>query len=398
MANNKTEDDKNDAATYERSKIRDVIKRYECANPSSTNEINKNKLKNMLLREDCVCAGTLDTLDTLDTLHSYALDVYHLVYYRKHDTVFPLLKWYHTMLKTGVFKTNQYIIKYDDYVDTRQLLAYRALGFGINSNINIVTPIWYYIFNSGPEPGAEPAPDTVNVNPDQLRTLEIQPLLPHSVPLYKWYQSVHISMKDHDFIVTTITLSVAKSIKHCHDKNLVHGDIKPDNIMIVRGPDAPFFTVRRCSVPSPEAYLIDFGMCGRENIDIGTGGTRPYCAPETTNVADDATVGGNKKNLGAANEEGTYNWCKMTKAQDVWSLGLMLFTMVSYGKLYYYYSDFPKRVFDTSGYVRSEELSDDLKIGAHALYPVFAKTLCAPENRASIDEIIQLMTVALTSL
>jgi hypothetical protein len=246
----------------------------------------------------------------------------------------------------------------------------------------------------------------VKVNFDQLRTLEIQPLLPNSTPLYKWYRSVHISMKDHDFIVTSIMLSVAKSIKYCHDKNLVHGDIKPDNVlMIVNGPasvsTAASFTVRRTAIP--ETYLIDFGMCGREDMDTGTGGTRPYCAPETTNVdvainhSAAGAVGSSLKKM-RLNEEVDYTWCKMTKVQDIWSFGLMLFTMISFSNLYYYYNEFPKRVFDTSGYVRISELASEPEIGGHVLYPIFAKTLCAPENRASIDEIIQLMTVALTSL
>lgn len=214
-------------------------------------------------------------------------------------------------------------------------------------------------------------------------------------------------MKAHDFIVTSIMLSIAKSIKYCHDKSLVHGDIKPDNILIVTGPadsaTATSFTMRRTAIP--EAYLIDFGMCGRENIDTGTGGTRPYCAPETKNV-NVATANRNSGSSGSssmkkiqADEDDNYTWCKLTKAQDVWSFGLMLFTMISYSTLYYYYKDFPKRVFDSSsGYVRIIELADEPEIGAHVLYPVFAKTLCAPENRASIDEIIQLMTAALTSL
>jgi hypothetical protein len=415
----------NENTVDEISKIRDIINLYERSKSSSSTSTAavQNQLKNLLCE---VCSDS----DTELEFNNYAREVYRLFYYRKHHLAFEMVKQYNLRLKTGVFKTSWYIVKYDCYVEPRQLLAYRALGFGINPEIKIVTPIWYYIFDSGYSgyrSGSSSAAinsvsdtdsdsDTTNtntntnedgsavkVNLDQLRTLEIQPVLPDSISLYKWYRTVHISMKDHDFIVTSIMLSVAKSIKYCHDKSLVHGDIKPDNILIVTGPadsaTSTSFTMRRTAIP--EAYLIDFGMCGRENIDTGTGGTRPYCAPETKNVnvaTANRNSGSSMKKI-QADEDDNYTWCKLTKAQDVWSLGLMLFTMISYSTLYYYYKDFPKRVFDSSsGYVRIIELADEPEIGAHVLYPVFAKTLCAPENRASIDEIIQLMTAALTSL
>jgi len=414
----------NENTVDEISKICDIIKLYERSKPSSA--ISTSAVQNQLkgpLHEDCSADSATDI-----AFNNYAREVYRLFYCRKHHLVFPMVKHYNLRLKTGVFKTNNYIVKYDCYVETRQLLAYRALGFGINPEIKIVTPIWYYIFDSGYSGYNKNAASALNVsetdsdsdtnmntntntddggavkvNPDQLRTLEIQPLLPDSISLYKWYRSAHILMKDHDFIVTSIMLSIAKSIKYCHDKNLVHGDIKPDNVMMVTGPAASAaaaFTVRRSSFP--ETYLIDFGMCGRENTDTGTGGTRPYCAPETTNVNVSTAIrnsGSSSMKKIQADEDDNYTWCKLTKAQDVWSFGLMLFTMISYSTLYYYYKDFPKRVFDSSsGYVRIIELADEPEIGAHVLYPVFAKTLCAPENRASIDEIIQLMTAALTSL
>jgi hypothetical protein len=47
------------------------------------------------------------------------------------------------------------------------------------------------------------------------------------------------------------------------------------------------------------------------------------------------------------------------------------------------------------GYVNEFKLSGDPEINSHALYPVFSKTLCVPENRASIGEIVQLLTDAL---
>jgi serine/threonine protein kinase len=318
-----------------------------------------------------------------------------LFYYRIHTYVFTPIKTYSPRSKTGVFKTTQYIVKYDYYVEMRAMLAYSLLGFGKNTEAKIVTPFWYYIFYPGNTviPVTPPTHQSATVaSPELLRTIEIQPRLQGSTSIGNWYRMSHIASKDHDFIVTAIMLSVARSIRFCHDKNLVHGDIKPDNIVIIKEfkRDEPF-TARRDSVP--DAYLIDFGMCGRAHHDTGTGGTRPYCAPETLNVRMAST----RKE--ESNECDNYNWCKLLKAHDMWSFGVMLFTMISYKKLFYRYSEFPSAAFDSlTGYVCKSELADHPIIGKHALYPVFEKTLCAPEHRASVDDIIELMSAALGGL
>lgn len=325
--------------------------------------------------------------DKLFTEYVHALC--RLFYYGIHRYVFTPIKTYSPRAQTGVFKTTQYIVKYDHYVEMRAMLAYSLLGFGKNTEAKIVTPFWYYIFYPGNLPNRQ---STTVASPELLRTIELQPRLQGSTSIGNWYRMSHIASKDHDFIVTAIMLSVAQSIRFCHDKNLVHGDIKPDNIVIIKEfkRDEPF-TTRRDSVP--DAYLIDFGMCGRANHDTGTGGTRPYCAPETLNVR---MTSAHKED---SNECDNYNWCKLSKAHDVWSFGVMLFTMISYKKLFSRYSEFPPAAFDSSaGYVCKSELADHPIIGKHALYPVFAKTLCAPEHRASVDDIIELMSTALGGL
>ena len=327
--------------------------------------------------------------------NEYANALCRLFYYRIHPHIFTPIKTYSPRSKTGVFKTVQYIVKYDHYIGMRAILAYSLLGFGKNVEAKIVTPFLYYIFypgNTEPPNHQSTAAAVAAAAPELLRTIEMQPRLQGSTSIANWYRMSHIATKDHDFIATTMMLSVARSIRFCHDKNLVHGDIKPDNIIIVKEfKREESFTVRRDSVP--DAYLIDFGMCGREHHDTGSGGTRPYCAPETLNVRMESV----RKE--ESNDCDNYKWCKLSKAHDVWSLGLMLFTMISYKKLFYRYSEFPSAAFDsTTGYVCKSELVDHPVIGAHALYPVFAKTLCAPENRASVDDIIELMSAALGSL
>ena len=82
-----------------------------------------------------------------------------------------------------------------------------------------------------------------------------------------------------------------QAINHCHAQNIVHRDIKPDNIMITADN-----TVR----------LIDFGLskATKNNKNMTTvAGTPFYMAPEVL--------------------EGSYS----AKA-DIWSLGVLLYTLV----------------------------------------------------------------------
>ena len=86
--------------------------------------------------------------------------------------------------------------------------------------------------------------------------------------------------------------SLFQAINHCHAQNIVHRDIKPDNIMITQND-----TVR----------LIDFGLskASKTNKNLTTvAGTPYYMAPEVL--------------------DGSYS-----KKADIWSLGVLLYTLVS---------------------------------------------------------------------
>ncbi|CAM9688304.1 unnamed protein product, partial [Heterosigma akashiwo] len=70
--------------------------------------------------------------------------------------------------------------------------------------------------------------------------------------------------------------SVLEAISHCHEHNIVHRDIKAENVLVrARGRGAP---------EGAELLLADFGLCavlegpgGRMTTRVGT----PYClAPE----------------------------------------------------------------------------------------------------------------------
>ena len=86
--------------------------------------------------------------------------------------------------------------------------------------------------------------------------------------------------------------SLFQAVNHAHAQNIVHRDIKPDNIMITSND-----TVR----------LIDFGLAANSANKRGLteiAGTPYYMAPEVI--------------------QGAYG-----KQSDLWSLGVILYTLVS---------------------------------------------------------------------
>lgn len=401
-------------------KLRHLLVRFgivnEVDNIDNDDGNHKNKVKNQI---------TIADLDVANAYDELALMLTHITSCGRH-TSFPCLKTYRKSRKTGVFNVdNRFIIKYDTYTDLRLLKTYKKLGFGINEMYKIVTPVWYSfiqlnkdtavsiddIVNSDSESsdtGTNNDNDDINKNNmDNLMTLEIQPMLQESIVFHEWYMKTNFNTQDHDGIIANMMLSVAKSIKYCHDLDLVHGDIKPDNLMVINDVYSHDVHIMQRSHRVPDIYLIDFGMCGCENVDEGTGGTRPYCAPETNNVNNvqqvlafnlkERTKQNNGVQVSAVSGD-EYVWNKLTKAQDVWSFGLILFTLVSYYNVYHYYREYPMRAFDRAGFVRECELANNPEISHHPLYPVLSKILCPHDKRATIDEVISMIEDALVTM
>jgi serine/threonine protein kinase len=99
---------------------------------------------------------------------------------------------------------------------------------------------------------------------------------------------------------------LVSAVQHCHENNICHGDIKPDNILIANRDS--IFSCKKVTVP--HIVLIDFGLSqvfsrsddGKESFLNEVIGSPGYVAPEII-------------------ERNPYHGTKI----DVWSLGVFLY-------------------------------------------------------------------------
>jgi serine/threonine protein kinase len=130
----------------------------------------------------------------------------------------------------------------------------------------------------------------------------------------------------------------ARLLRIVHRAGIVHGDIKPDNILFKEEPNFDINHPERCK--NFTVYLIDFGLSGKHQIGVGTGGTIPYCHPEFKNIVD-------------TNTTSKYKWKILDVKHDVWSLGISFLTMYIYHDFYCYYNKYPNYFFLKDGYIAS---------------------------------------------
>jgi hypothetical protein len=175
-------------------------------------------------------------------------------------------------------------------------------------------------------------------------SFSLQHYVKETVSLYTWVKDNMAIDLYHRFSVIQRTFFIhlfhqcAKLLSDIHSVSIVHGDIKPDNILICEHPNFNINHPERCK--NFTVYLIDFGLSGIHNNGVGTGGTIPYCHPEFKNITD-------------TNRSSKYNWKKINTKHDVWSLGLTFLTMYIYRDFYNYYHKYPDYFFLKNGYVSS---------------------------------------------
>jgi serine/threonine protein kinase len=208
-------------------------------------------------------------------------------------------------------------------------------------------------------------------------SFSIQHYVKNTEQLYNWikdnignYVYNQFSNIQYPFFID-LFLKCSMLVRDLHEANIVHGDIKPDNILIKEHDDFDLNHHKKCK--NFTVYLIDYGLSGIKNDGYGTGGTIPYCHPEFKNIRD-------------INRSSKYNWKSQQLKHDVWSLGIIFITLYIYRDFYNYYYKYPNYFFTKDGYVSSLILD---VISHNKLHDLFTKMLSA--ECSSIDEVCELL-------
>ena len=363
---------------------------------------------------------------TLDHRHIFKTKMrllYVIIANNLYRSVFEEKKLYKsdkTKYLAGVFRYNDYIIRIDDspycFLDEQQVITtIQENTTNDETYKHIVIPYFTYINMKKNANGnicdcdhdpcgcsyvgdgsAECIADAVRadiaddcdfsrVYYNRLRyntiSFSIQPYVKNSESLHTWAKdnitdnvNINFSKIKIEFF-THLFYKCALLIQEIHSIGLVHGDIKPDNILIKEEND---FNIndpvksRHFSV-----YLIDFGLSGKDNTGIGTGGTIPYCHPEFRNIRD-------------TKRTDKYHWNVVKKKHDVWSLGLAFITLFIHNAFYSYYYKYPSYFFNSSGYVSALVLDS---IGSPQLSRLYTDILSY--DSISIDDVCERLRVLL---
>lgn len=275
----------------------------------------------------------------------------------------------------GVFRYSNYIIRIDDcpYSFMNELDVVKATN-NIDETTNIIRPFLLYmnvrnncikkdtcdcrkpncdcIYLDNAEEEFESVrcddDDIARRCFDKLRkntiSFSIQYYVKDTISLYTWVKENMATDIYNRFSTIQQTFFIelfyrcALLLRDIHQVGVVHGDIKPDNILIREHSNFNINHPEKCK--NFTVYLIDFGLSGLHNVGVGTGGTIPYCHPEFKNIQD-------------TNRTSKYNWKTLDVKHDVWSLGLLFLTVYIYRDFYNYYYKYPNYFFLKNGYVSS---------------------------------------------
>jgi serine/threonine protein kinase len=222
----------------------------------------------------------------------------------------------HSSYRAGVFKTDNFIIKIDteSFNFKNEIVGMYNIGKGLIEEYSIVLPYYTYFSSKSKK----------NIS------FSVQPRIHNTISLRDW-MLIYANQLVNIEVYIQMCIRICKSIEFINSKHLVHGDIKPDNIIIE-------YTTNR-------AYIIDFGLCGLHELSEGTGGTKPFCHPDTMNTDE------NYK------DSSEYNWVKNAKNNDLWSISFIFATILIFRKCYVYYKDYPANFFNSNKYININYLN-----------------------------------------
>jgi len=276
----------------------------------------------------------------------------------------------------GMHRTSHFMVRVEHAFDNTQICSEHFVvsrvmnienksvmvaGCGIDSVHHIVLPIHVQLKN-------------ISSVPVHMRTIfhhisySIQPIVFNSQTLDSWLKhEAHPTSAQ----IMHLCIQLAEAVHYLHEFNIVHGDIKPGNILVKKNIDKSL-----PSLPSLSLYLIDFGMSGDAGTSDGTGGTIPFCAPETGNGVN-STKNGNNDDI--------YKWTKVQKQHDIWSMGLMFFTLFVFKKLYLFPKQYPSDFFDLTGHINTMYFD---KLQNDSMRNLFERALSPEKERVSAYEFL----------
>ena len=292
----------------------------------------------------------------------------------------PMMHCMYRRLKRmiGMFHANDFMVRVEHAFDNSQItsehwvvsqLMKHGGKSGIDPEHHIVVPMCVQLN------GINKIPEVVRT-PFHHISYSIQPVVVNSYTLDTWFRRDYPSNE----LLMKLCNQMAKALTYLHACGIVHGDVKPGNTLIHfpnQSDDCDDYDDCNDACVDQVLYLIDYGMSGAPDDSEGTGGTKPFCAPETGNGYDLSV------------DMDTYIWTKNQKPQDVWSFALMFFTMMTLRKCLSYEKDYPKDFFNAQGYINSTYFGIIKHVAIRSL---FQRALCPVEDRITAAQFLHEIT------
>ncbi|CAE8681072.1 unnamed protein product, partial [Polarella glacialis] len=217
--------------------------------------------------------------------------------------------------------------------------------------------------------------------------------------LKKWRDSLAGSMNDNLPVLLAVFKQILKAIRILHKKDIVHYDLKCDNIMIElnkphgapgASEDAPHSTEHEEPKSSshdelvPRIALVDFGESRRfgasDELDLRNRGTELVKAPEMLDLdwvgRKDSKAFDRRKRVGT------------NKSADMWSVGCLFFELFT-GRFLFQDYDFASHWACTTGKDGGDVLNEvnERRLGGKGPLVEFLRYLLAPspERRPNIE-------------
>jgi hypothetical protein len=317
-----------------------------------------------------------------------------------HPQMFNMYRRLRTMI--GMFRVNDFMVRVEHAFDNSQIVSEHFVVSQMmkhandqNTTVGGIDPLHHMVL-----PTCVQLNNLCNIPPKE-RTMfhhisySIQPIVFYSQNMDTWFKSAIVPPTNEQ--IMRLCIQMAEALAHLHALGIVHGDIKPGNTLVqtvYEYADSSSSSSSSSSsdseseselqsqapqtqtqTPSLSLYLIDFGMSGSPGHSDGTGGTKPFCAPETGN------------GFALKMDMDAYTWTKNQKHHDIWSFALMFFTLIVLRKSTAYPKDYPSDFFDVgrNGHINVAYFD---KLQDEPMRNLFRRALCPAEDRITAAEFL----------